>query len=463
VIGALAIGARSIGAGRYTTGGPVAYTDSNTVSLAFTPSGADVAAISDVATLYFDLQPSGFEFTGGQTVDSGTLYLSLTPSALEVYTSAAVPPVLPPGPIITIPGPSPEKSYWKVLHYRHDGTPLGDEFPTNPEFAIYLGGKVGYLNYELDQSSPLAVKENCEPYATDYALFFGDRKIQAGIHTDIEATDLESHTFQVSGKDWLHWFERQQWYFDPTNPLANVYTASAKDIFTIFEELLTNVQSYPDTIQFTFANGAAGVTTNYKIEVNDTADMLSKFNELSQATPAFEFEITPDKQIKLYYPKKTKINPYVLEVGANIYQISYHNKGPAATQVLVTGQTPSNQTGGIFVDTVARGKYRRLMANQDIGQIADTAALNAKAPDIIDHFSTPGLEFTCTIIPDFVEDFFANFTIGDSIHVHGDIGWAPDVHELSDPYFRLVSIVGKPNEEGDQEYELGFDDGTISL
>ena len=364
------------------------------------------------------------------------------------------------GGIVTVAGPA-KKDYWRVIHRDHAGVALGEEYPSSPEFALYLG-KVGYLSYDLDRSSILAVKQNCEPYATDYELYFGNTLIQSGIHTDIEASSLEDHTFKISGKDWLHWFEGQQWYFDPTSPVSNLYSATNRDAFTIFEDWLTAVQSYPDTIQFTYSNGTCGVLTNAKIDVNDTEDMYQKFVTLAQGV-GFEFEISPQKVVKLYYPQMVKNTDEVLEIGVHVYDLTYHNKGPTATQILVTGQGPSSKLGTIVVDSTARAKYRRWMGNEDLGTIPDAATLTSRSVTAMQRNSVPSLEFSCKLIPDFVPDFFSRFQIGDKIHVHGDIGWSSDVHELTNEKFRLVSIVGSPNDEGDQEYELGFDDGTVPL
>jgi hypothetical protein len=370
------------------------------------------------------------------------------------------PPVNPDVEYGTVPPPEAELTkkvkQWKVVHYRHDGQALGEVFPSSPEFAMYLG-KTGYLNYDMDMDSPLARKQNTEPYATDYALMYGDRVLQGGMHTDIEISEIEGHTLKVSGKDWFHWFEKQQWPFDPNDPLANVYSAFNRDLFLIMEDWFTVIQSLPNTIQFTYANGLSGATTNAKIDVADTEDMMSKFTTLSQATPGFDIEITPDKQIKLWYPKKTRQNDMVLEQGINIYQLSYHNKGPNATHTVAQAQLPSSKAG-LIIDSSLQSKYRRLSASSDFGSLPDQTSLNSLATGEAQRNETPGLEFTCRIIPEFIDDIFEVIELGDQIVVVGELGW-----DYVNQSVRLVSITGGPNDEGDQEFELGFDDGTLSL
>lgn len=457
----------------------IANVDAATTRLSLTPSAVETTQGIDSDTIYLDLQPSGvdvytsFRIDAGTAVlnfipsgveavgyiDVGTVLLAFTPSAVEEYVPVPPPPPPPHGGIIpelSIPGPPPKKIYWTVIHYRHDGTAIGDEYPSNPEFALYLG-KVGYLNYDLDKDSPLCTRENCEPYATDYLLKFGDREIQGGIHTDIQIDDIEGHTFQISGKDWLHWFEGQKWPFDPNNPLANVYSQFARDMFLVVEDWLTVIQSEIDTIQFIYANGLSGQTVNAKIDHSDTEDILSKITTLSQGNPGFDFEVTPDKHFNMYYPNKSRDIELVLEQGANIYQLSYHNKGPTGTRIFGQAQGPSSRLGSIQ-DHITKSFYRRWMVGEDFGDVPDVATLTQRTSGALERAASPHLEFTARIIPDFVEDLFSVIELGDNIPVYGRLGW-----DTIDDRFRLVSITGGPNDEGDQEFELGFDDGTISL
>lgn len=408
----------------------------------------------DAGTVSFKFTPSGTElYRQSVTIDSATVYFNLDP---EDIAPPFAPPQEPPLPQLILPGPPPPLKYWTVVHYRHDGTAIGEEFPSSPEFALYLG-KTGYLTYELDKSSSLAIKTNCEPYATDYALFFGEHKIQAGIHTDIEASDLEAHTFKISGKDWYHWFEGQLWPFDPNDPLANVYSAYQTDAFTVVEDWLTVIQAESDTIQFTFDNGTCGVLVNAKIEVADSENMLAKITALSQTYPGFDFEITPEKEFKLYYPNKSRDIELTLEQGSNIYQLTYLNKGPTGTRIVASAQGLSSKMG-VVLDHADISRFRRWMTSEDFGNLPDATTLNNRASSEVTRNASPHLEFTCKIIPDFVEDFLSVVAIGDNIPVYGDIGW-----DIVDDRFRLVSIVAAANDEGDTEYELGFDDGTLSL
>jgi hypothetical protein len=383
-----------------------------------------------------------------------------SPTLFTPFSTATVtPPSFPIGPItppIFLPAPVMPLKFWSVVHYRHDGTALGDEYPSSPQFAMYLG-KMGYLNYDLDRSSALAIKDNCEPYGTDYGLFFGDHKLQGGIHTDIQIDDIESHTLQISGKDWYHWFEGQIWPFDPNDPLSTLYTAFDIDIFTIVEDWLDVIQSEANTIQFTYNNGTAGAVARVKIEANDTENMYDKFTTLSQGNPSFDIDITPDRVVNLYYPKKSRDIDYSLVQGNNIYELSYHNKGPSATRLVGTGQGPSSKLG-VIEDDPSIIKYRRWMANEDFGNVVDVTDLDNKVVTAIGRHASPNLEFTCKIIPSFVEDIFSVLELGDNVPVYGKLGW-----DTIDARFRLVSITASPNDEGDQEYELGFDDGTISL
>jgi hypothetical protein len=435
-LGGYALGSVVLGGNKQAAA--IQYTETGAVRLTITPSGVEVPPVTAYS-------------------DAATVRLTFSLSSAELYIPQVVaPPVGTLGGPPIIPGPAPTRQLFRVIHKRHDETKLGEAFPSNLEFALYLG-KVGFCNYDLDMSSALAVRQNTEAYGTDYELYLDDRVIQAGMHTDVQVDDIDGHTMSVSGKDWYHWFEKEEWPFDPLDPLANVYSQIDRDLFLIVQDMLTTIQAQPNTIQFTFGFGLSGILGKLKIDVADNEDMLSKITNFGQGDPGFDFEITWDKQINLWHPQKNRITNLVLEQGTNIYGFSYHDKGPVATHTTGTAQSNSSKLG-VVVDDAAQTKFRRLMATTEFQNVTDAEQLATLTTGESGRNAVPHLEFTCKVVPDFLTDFFGIASLGDTIEVRADIGY-----DVIDGPFRLVSITGNPNDEGDQEYELGFDDGTISL
>lgn len=347
---------------------------------------------------------------------------------------------------------------WSVVHYNHDDVALGDVFPNTPEFAIYLG-KVGYCNYEMDLGHPLAVKQSTEPYATDFKLFRDDKPIIGGLHTNVAIGDnIEDRVLKVSGKDWMHYFEIRFWPFDPVNPTANMYLVTGRDVFNVVKDFLDTILALSYSPVFTYAFGLSGNVVNYKIEQADTEAILSKITTLSQRSPGgFDIEVTHDREVKLYSPTKGIQRDLVLEQGANVYKLNYSNDGPKGTHTLAQSHVTSSRVA-VAIDHVNLPKYRRIDYAADIPDLADASLIGSIGAGESNRAATPHTEFTATIVPDFIDDIFDRVSVGDTMRVSGDLQW-----DVIDDDYRLVSIVGKPDNEGNEEYELGFDDGTISL
>lgn len=347
---------------------------------------------------------------------------------------------------------------WTVVHYNHDDVALGDVTPNSLEFAIYLN-KVGYCNYQMDTDHPLCTKDNTEPYATDWKLFRGSTPLTGGQHTDIElGEEIEEHTLQVSGKDWLHYFETRFWPFDPTQPTFYDYLVVNADVFNVVADLLDTILAQPNSPSFTYNFGTSGNLINYKIGQADNEYILNKLTVLGQRTPGgFDFEITHDRVIKLYAPAKGILRDIVLEQGSNLLKMTYHDSGPTGTHTLAVTNV-NGVRAAAAVDHINQTKYRRMDYFAEIPDQSDTSIINSIAAGESERAGTPHTEFTCTIVPEFLDDLLDKISIGDSCRVRGDVEYT-----VIDDDYRLVSIVGRPDDEGNPEYELGFDDGTISL
>src|SRR6185295_1649325 len=185
-------------------------TDAATVPLKLTPSAAELEAGVDAATALLKLTPSGVDIPTGPTTDAATVLLKLTPS-----TTLEVPPAPPfqgGGKIVPSAGPppvEPKVTYWSITHFTHQGMALGDVYPKNLDFAIYLN-RVGYCNYDLDVLHPLCTTENLYPYVTDFVLYRGTTPVMGGLHTAVSIDDIEAGLVQVAGLDWGHYLELRQ-------------------------------------------------------------------------------------------------------------------------------------------------------------------------------------------------------------------------------------------------------------
>src|SRR5204862_3789389 len=170
-----------------------------------------------------------------------------------------------------------------------DDSELGEAFPGSPEWAVYLS-RPGYLNYDIDFTSPLCNITNTEPMATDFILKFDDLEVMGGEHTSINVNDIDEHTLQINGKDWLNYLDTLTWPFDPDHPLDNPYVQADYDTGQMVNDLLVEIlgQTYVPT--FTYQLTLTGVVSDYRIEPGDQESLLAKITNLSQIEPGFDFD-----------------------------------------------------------------------------------------------------------------------------------------------------------------------------
>lgn len=408
--------------------------DTGTVSLGLRPSSTDVAA----------------------TIDSGTARLSLTPSAAELY--------IPPGgiivPPIATPSPGPPRRIpvvkrFTVFHYTHGHYALGDVYPKNLDFAIYLN-RIGYCNYDIDMSHVLAKKENTSPYETDFVLYRGDNPIIGGEHTSINIQGIEVENMSVSGQDWCHYLERQQYPFNPDDPLANAYLVTGRDTALVVKDILTTILARPGSLDVDLSGiTAIGNLIDYKIDPNDTGDIYNKIVDLAKRFPGFDYEITPGRQFNIYSPQKGTNTGITLVQGHNIFDVAYTNNGPVATHTLGLAQAASTKLG-VIVDSVAP-QFRRADANQDFADIDSLDELTAATIGEAARNVSPHREITLKVIPK-AFDVWETLSVGDTVNVNADIRYE---HIVDD--FRIVGMQCTVSDEGDEEWSLTLDDGTLSL
>jgi hypothetical protein len=339
---------------------------------------------------------------------------------------------------------------------------LGEAFPQGLSFGKYLGAKIGSISYVLDLDQDLAVRSKTNPYITDFALFRGHEgdmtKILGGMHTSISLSEIEGRGLNVAGKDWWHYFEKEEWPFDPANPLLYRYQQVGRDIALIVDDILDTVLAQPNALAFTYTLAAIGQTTNYRIEPADTEKIINKLDGLSKLSPGFDLEITPDREIKLYSPQKTRtLTGFALRQGHNCENFSYTENGPQATHLRGFAQG-ATRLGYIYNDA-AQAAYRRITESIEFADVREQTLLQSRTTAEGLRQAAPAIEFSCSYINvDDDTDIWTQVELGDKIHVYAELEY-----DTLNTHFRLVGMECSPTDEGDEEVTLTFDDGSLSL
>lgn len=353
-------------------------------------------------------------------------------------------------------------SPWKVTHYNHAGVALGEVMPENLHFDLYLD-KIGDIQYDMDLSHSLATKSSTRPYYTDYILSRGTRPIQGGIHTGINVADVGmGDVLQVSGLDWLHYFEGCMWPFDPTNPTASLYLQSGRDVALVVKDLLDTIFAQTNRLSIAYALIAVGQLIDYRIDVADTTNLFERLATLSQIKPGFDFDISPDltRTFQIYATQKgNPNNTFVFEQGNNLLLSGYGNTGPTGTHVLGVATTSSGGQQGVQLDSITQPTVRRWDVEEQFDNVSTLAQLNTYTQGAADRDGADTIAFTAQYVPREGEDFWGEVAIGDSCRCVVPIA----KYDKIDQKFRVVGISCDTTDEGEELISVTFDYNTLSL
>lgn len=328
------------------------------------------------------------------------------------------------------------------------GAEIGEINPVDLQFGLFLD-RPGFINYALPVGHRLANIRYTNPYNTDFMYIRDGVKMLAGLHTELGADETGS-TFQVSGQDWKHYFEKRFWPLDPAQPQLALYAVVQEDTFTVVDHILDTVLAQPKSPAFTYNIGTSGNKTNYRIEPADSESIYDKISGLSDEAPGFDWIITPDKAIQLFGPAKGNKIPYVLEKHKNVVDMTVANQGVQASHVIGLGAGSQNRLAVVgFNPTIAR----RYDAVEDFGEVIDLAALGRLTNREVLKQSTISLQLTVRLKKDSADDFWKNVTLGDTVRTVGDV----QGYMYVDEDFRIVGIEGDVSASGDENLTLSVE------
>jgi hypothetical protein len=339
-----------------------------------------------------------------------------------------------------------------VVLKTHNEVRIGELAPINLRFDQTLD-EVGTINFDLPQAHPLCRRDRLQPYITDFYLYRDALLLMAGMITAVKMSN-QDEIIEIAGKDWMHYLEIREYPFDPSNPLLFDFQKQNADVYQIIEDMLDVVLAEPNSLPLIYDNGLLGVTINYKIELADTEDILSKIKNLADQHPiGFDYEVTPDRHFIMHSPQKGSAIDYPLEKDNNVYTIDVTDNGPKGNHVLATGAGTSNKLAAVTDDDVSQAMFRRIDTSQDFGNIVDQSFLDGKTLEVQQYAGQPLFEFDIVILPQAAEDIYLSIQLGDTVPVRGDFRYM----QIDSPH-RVVSRKVKVNEQGDEEITLGVND-----
>lgn len=374
---------------------------------------------------------------------------------------------------------------WLMEFRDHDGGTLGTFLPENFDFTLRMGADgPNEWTHEISLADPGLRRDLIIPYQADWYLSRDGASIDAGMVTSVNGR-LGDEYFTVAGKNWLHYLERRHYPFMPAYATGDVIasgtgwstssgtmlmfpdTALIEDIV---QTILENVRDwdnsysldYTVTCDYTGCSWSPNSPTDgpYTIEFGDTEWIYDKIQALSQLPKengGFEFEITPAKVFRLYYPGKAAegianwIFRYEPDGSTSVLDLEYTNTGPDGTHYLVTG------AGVVYKDTRVRhfrensAVYRRLDATAEFSNVKSDTMLSGLASEALSFGANPVHEITMSVNAEAVPDFWQIIFPGAYIYVKFDLGF----HQI-DSIQKVVSMDCHITNEGEETVTLNL-------
>jgi hypothetical protein len=351
----------------------------------------------------------------------------------------------------------------KIVHMDHAGNKFGEVEGRGRSFQLQLN-QSETVTYSLGLESPLASQAYCNPNYTDFIIYYKDKELCAGMHTEVDLNDVDANTLDVSGRGWLNYFETRIW--PPINRDGsphNDYSVTDRDMIFIAQDLIGYVSIWetPISLQVFFNNAASGQLRDYEIIAGDgTSSIFSQIEELAKGHPGFDFEITWDRVFKTYYPRKGTVRDYVFEQGINCGPIQYRNPGNGGNFFWGTGTDDSDAalTSWSWNDADILATRRRDIL-VDYGPIHFQENLDFLAQGEAARQVLPLKQISAEWRgDDRITNIFDQVSLGDIVLLRGDTGY-----EYINDWYRIVGMEVTPTDDDDERVTFTFDDGSLSL
>lgn len=309
------------------------------------------------------------------------------------------------------------------------------------------------------------------PYFADWRLKRNSYKVGQGIVTRLSGNKNEEF-FSVAGQSYTHYLDRRIFPYDINYTLTTgnrvfaggQYIAVDTPVHLIVRDILERLQNV-DAYCLDYSLSIAAIDfhlLHWSIPLGDTESILSKIKALSElgyAMGGFDFQITKDKEFRLWYPEKGDPTQPVLylsdltdETAVPITDLGFSNDGPGATHVLGTA------SGGLLpVNRDFPGsseKFRRLDKGSDYGDsVKSFEALDSMTSGDLAKSANPMREITpITVNANEIPDFWSTVDTGLYAYIVEDLVW----HRI-DSAHKIIKMDCEITNEGDENVTLGLD------
>lgn len=394
-------------------------------------------------------------------------------------------PASPSSPIYLVDDPGDVPGVWYIDHLDHTLAPFQTFRPENLHF-IWRESDVSDIDYEISRSAVdtfgfrIWSPDFIAPWRTGWRLRIGNRILLEGVHYEpgIQLT-LGGESMAVSGKDYTVYYNHRHFPFDgrdghrndfvigtPAGGLA--YEVADTDIADIIEAINDKIQSRDYSLPISFTpSGPVGIAIDYTLALGDTSMFLSLLQGWAGIYPGFEFEVTKDRELKLYSPKiygdpdaliadpdSFVVYTFSDDIAGSldpIDSLTFGNNGPKYTHVLGQGAGLVNQVAYALDYVAGMEQFWRIDGVEDYGNVTSQGEVNKRTISDLSFGLNPVHEISLVIRPDAIPNFWRDWKPGKAIYLKIDL----DAHQLDSPH-EIVEMDVTPSNEGNTLVTLGL-------
>lgn len=350
------------------------------------------------------------------------------------------------GGVVVTP-PSGGSSAYKFVIADLNGNEL-DEIPAeNPQWSYVLN----------DSGAANLVLPTRHPKCTQALLPVGQRELHIykegvliwGGHLWAADSSIEDTTrFAFEG-----YFGRlKRRYIDVTRKYED------DDQFDIVWDLINWAQNQTNgDIGITrYSNVASGYARSVTFPFWERANIGTEIIGMSEMNHGFDFEVTPDKKWKAYYPRAGVDLPIPFELGKNISGISIaYDASDMGTEFTAIGAGDGKNTCIAVASAPSQAAlYGLLEQSESFTNIKKFASLQDRADARIKRIKKPRVQPSLSVQAN-VEPELYTFSVGDRVDVK-----AQDGYINIDKQLRIISVVVALSNEGREAVTVQFDEET---
>lgn len=323
------------------------------------------------------------------------------------------------------------------------GTPV-EEIPVKNLIYGYSLNAAGSVSWSMNSRHPKCTRAILEPGQSELYLYRDGSLVWGGLLWLASAED-NGDLIRFGGNGWLSKLDHR--YISTTKDYVNVEQVDiAWDLIEY-----TQAKSYGDIGIQRYSTTGTGILRERHYPAWERKNIGEALKELASVIDGFDFEITPDKLWKTYYPRKMSGDAYKFHTQKNIR--GWGNVISAehvASEITALGEG-DGETMLISVasDTPALVSFGRLEETEEFRDVNVQATLDAHAQEELRLAKVQQVQPQVQVWTD--DPPFGAYAVGDLAHLRVDHGYTQ-----IDADFRITAITVAVSNEGKEAIGLYF-------